>query len=649
MIKVADFIINTLAEQGIDKMFVVYGAANGDLIDAFTRTAATEYVAVMHEQAGGFAAEAYAKVKGVPGVAIATSGPGGMNLLTAMGNCFYDSVPCVFLTGQVNSRFLRPDPSIRQIGFQETDIVAMAAPVTKYAKMILKPDDVRYELEKALWLCRQGRPGPVLLDIPLDVQKTLVDAKQLIGFEPPAAACFDIAVVDEQIARFIGELQKSERPVILVGGGVRLAEAQDDVRELGRRLNVPCFPTWNALDVITSDYDNYGGRVGTYGGAGRNFGIQNSDLLLSIGSRISGRITGGNVQSFARQAKKYLVEIDPALVQRKFQQVPFDVNILCDAKVFTRRLLAALDRGSKPLPDYSAWTARVMAWKHQYDPVRPEFFAQRERVHPYAFMRRLSEKMGATDILVGDCGGNIVVSNHAFETKYGQRNLTNNGNSPMGFSFAGAMGAWFADPTRQVVCTIGDGGFNMNPQELQTFVNYGVKVKTFILNNHIYGITKAYQETNFQGRAEACGPKGYHPPDFLKIRRPMESRRWPSATMPRWMRRSKRCCDSTVRWFVMWTCMSSTRYEPRIFGWKTPIEDMYPYLSREEFQSQHGHRTGRGMDESRISGRRSPGCPITAVRGELCRRATPSRTESLHWTPSTINSVANRTGRTSVV
>ena len=291
---------------------------------------------------------------------------------------------------------------------------------------------------------------------------------------------------------------------------MRLADAQDDVRELGRRLKVPCFPTWNALDVITSDYEYYGGRVGTYGGAGRNFGIQNSDLLLSIGSRISGRITGGNVQSFARQAKKYLVEIDPAMVQRKFQQVPFDVNILCDAKVFIRRLLAALDRAAGRCPIMQDWTARVMEWKRlRSSPAG--VFLQRERVHPYAFMRRLSEKMGPTDILVGDCGGNIVVSNHAFETKYGQRNLTNNGNSPMGFSFAGAMGAWFADPSRQVICTIGDGGFNMNPQELQTFVNYGVKVKTFILNNHIYGITKAYQETNFQGRAEACGPKGYRP------------------------------------------------------------------------------------------------------------------------------------------
>jgi acetolactate synthase I/II/III large subunit len=433
MIKVADYIIHTLAERGIDKMFVVYGAANGDLIDAFTRTAATEYVAVMHEQAGGFAAEAYAKVKGVPGVAIATSGPGGMNLLTSMGNCFYDSVPCVFLTGQINSRFLRPDPSIRQVGFQETDIVAMAAPVTKYAKMIVKPEDVRYELEKALWLCQSGRPGPVLLDIPLDVQKAKVDAKELIGYEPPAVGGFDLDAVDAHIQRLLTDLRSAERPVILVGGGVRLANAQDDVRELGRRLGMPCFPTWNALDVITSDYELYGGRVGTYGGAGRNFGIQNSDLLLSIGSRISGRITGGNVRSFARHARKYLVDVDPAMVQRKFQQVPFDVNILCDAGAFARRLLAALDQHGPRLPDWSGWTERVMEWKRRYDPVRPEYYAPRQRVHPYAFMRRLSEKMGATDILVGDCGGNIVVSNHAFETKYGQRNLTNNGNSPMGF------------------------------------------------------------------------------------------------------------------------------------------------------------------------------------------------------------------------
>ena len=173
MIKIADYIINKLADEGIDKMFVVYGAANGDLIDAFTRTEKTSYVAVMHEQAGGFAAEAYAKTSGKIGVSIATSGPGGMNFVTPIGNCFYDSVPAIFITGQINSKFLRPDESLRQIGFQETDIVSIVKPITKYAKMLVDPNTIRYEIEKAIHLAKSGRPGPVLLDVPLDLQKKL--------------------------------------------------------------------------------------------------------------------------------------------------------------------------------------------------------------------------------------------------------------------------------------------------------------------------------------------------------------------------------------------------------------------------------------------------------------------------------------------
>ena len=585
--KVADFVINYLGDYGISRMFVVYGAANGDLIDAFTRTDKTRYVAVMHEQAGGFAAEGYAKIKGKPGVAIATSGPGGMNLLTPMGNCFYDSVPCLFITGQINSRFLRPDPSIRQVGFQETDIVAMASPVTKYAKMVTKPEDIKYELEKALFICQNKRPGPVLLDLPLDVQKAKIDEKALIGFDTRVArGAFDLATVDAQIEEYVEDLRRAERPVIMVGGGVRIADGVEEVRQLGRELGIPCFPTWNALDVITSDYEYYGGRIGTYGGAGRNFGVQNSDLLLAIGSRISGRITGGNVSSFARGAKKYVVDVDEALLQRQLQQVPFDVNISCDAKIFCRRMIEKVKsaRNQKALPDFLSWTDKVMEWKLKYDPVKKEFFEDQSYVHPYAFMRILSLKMSKNDVLVADCGGNIVISNHAFETKYGQRYMTNNGNSPMGFSFAGAMGAWFADENRTVVCIIGDGGFNMNIQELQTFINSGVKVKTFILNNHIYGITKAYQETNFNGRAEACGPVGYNPPDFVKVVRAYGIKTLAINTNNEIEGQIEEVlnydgsvvCDVNIHEFHT--------YEPRIFGWETPIEDMYPYLSRDEFR-----------------------------------------------------------------
>lgn len=586
--KVADYIIKFLADRGIDNIFVVYGAANGDLIDAFTRIKHTKYVAVMHEQAGGFAAEGYAKIKGKPGVAIATSGPGGQNLLTCMANCYYDSIPCVFLTGQINSQFLRPDPSIRQVGFQETDIVSMAVPVTKYAKMLTRPQEVRYELEKALHIAESGRPGPVLLDLPLDLQKKDIDPDKLEGFDVSVTAQgYDLATVDAKIDRYLDDLAAAQRPVMLIGGGVTLADAVVELHEVGDILEVPLFPTWNALDIVSSDGPHYGGRVGTYGGAGRNFAIQNSDLLLGVGTRISGRITGGNISSFARAAKKYVVDVDETLLQRHLQQVPFAENILCDAKLFLQRLRdkAAERKQQGRLPRLADWRAKVMEWKAKYDPVRPEFFENDRPVHPYAFVRILSRKMREGDIIVGDCGGNIVVTSHAFETKRDQRLITNNGNSPMGFSFAGAMGAWFAAPHRQVVCLIGDGGFNMNLQELQTFVNYGVKVKTFILNNHIYGITKAFQETNFQGRAEACGPKGYSPPDFIKIAQAYGVRtvRIPDhASMEAGIDEVLAADEAVICDVDMHEYHT---YEPRIFGWKTPIEDMFPYLPRSEFRA----------------------------------------------------------------
>lgn len=583
--KVADFIINYLGDLGIKEIFVVYGAANGDLIDAFTRTSKTKYVAVMHEQAGGFAAEGYAKISGKFGVAIATSGPGGMNFVTPIGNCYYDSVPCLFITGQINSKFLRPDQEIRQVGFQETDIVSIVKPITKYAKMVANPLDIKYELEKAIFLAQDRRPGPVLLDIPLDVQKKDIDVNNLQGFDPePFKTNYNLELVDQKIDHYFEDIRKAQRPVIIVGGGVRIANAVSIFQELGRKLKIPVFPTWNALDIVTSDYEYYGGRIGTYGGPGRNFGLQNSDLVLALGSRISGRITGGNLKSFLRRAKKYVVDVDPTLLESKLQQVPFDVSIYCDARVFIERFLSKLNQTI--IQDFSSWTNKVMEWREKYDPVKPEHYGQENFVNPYAFVRILSEEMKNDDILVGDCGGNIVITNHAFKTKQHQRAITNNGNSPMGFSFAGALGAWFAsDKHQNVVCIIGDGGFNMNIQELQTFKNYNVKVKTFIINNHIYGITKAFQETNFEGRAEACGPKGYSPPDFINIcgAYGIKTVEVKNNAEIREKIREVLNYDGTVVCDV--NCHEWHTYEPRIFGWKTPIEDMYPYLSREEFRA----------------------------------------------------------------
>tara|TARA_B100000287_G_scaffold127705_1_gene119738 strand:- start:704 stop:2539 length:1836 start_codon:yes stop_codon:yes gene_type:complete len=585
--KVADYIIKYLADYGIDDMFIVYGSANGDMVDAFVRTDNTRYVAVMHEQGGGFAAEGWTKVKGLPSVSMATSGPGGMNFVTPIGNFFYDSVPGLFITGQINSQFMRPDESIRQIGFQETDIVSICKPITKYAKMIERPEDVKYEIEKALHKATEGRPGPVLLDIPMNVQKADIDVDTLIGYDSGIKTTFDTDIINNQIDTFIEDLKNSERPCLMIGGGVRLSGAIDELLELGRELKIPMFPTWNALDVVCSDYEYYGGRIGTYGGAGRNFGVQNSDLLLAIGSRISGRITGGNIHSFARGAKKYMVDVDKAGLQRFLQQVPFEECIYSDAKLFIELLMKKLK--TIDLPDFSWWTNKVMGWKKKYDPVTSDMYKPTEYPHPYTFSRILSEEMKSNDIFCGDCGGNIVVTNHAFETKTGQRYFTNNGNSPMGFSFAGGMGAAIAaDKDQNVVCVIGDGGFNMNIQELQTLINYNVPLKTVIMNNHIYGITKAFQETNFKGRAEACGPKGYDPPNFVKIVKAYGIKTMTvddGSDYDKVRQQIREFLDYDGPVVLDLNCHEYHTYDPKVIGWQTPIEDMYPYLPDEEFDN----------------------------------------------------------------
>lgn len=582
--KLADYVINRLAEEGVDKIFVVYGAANGDLIDAFTRTDKTEYVAVMHEQAGGFAAEAYAKTSGNMGAAIATSGPGGMNFVTPIGNCFYDSVPCIFITGQINSKFLRPDESLRQIGFQETDIVSIVKPIVKYAKMITDPTSIKYELEKSIHLAKSGRPGPVLLDIPLNVQKMEIDPNSLLGYDSGINSTeFDKTRIYGQIVDLIENIKQAKRPVLLVGGGVKNAKAITELQEVSKLLGIPTFPTWNALDVVTNDLETYCGRVGTYGGAGRNFALQNSDLLITIGCRVSGRITGGNISSFARAAKKVMVDIDDAQLQPHLQQVPFDVNIKSDAKLFLYMLQNILiDKKYERM--HTDWLSKALEWKNRYDPVRPEMGSSTTAIHPYRFMRQLSNRMTKYDVLVADCGGNIVITSQALETKLGQNYMTNNGNSPMGFSFAAGIGAWFAAPMNNVICIIGDGGMTVNLQELQTVKNYNVKLKTFILNNHIYGITKAFQETNFQGRAEACGPKGYNPPDFVKVCESFGIRSISlkdPADVTRVLEEVFMADEPVV---VDVDIHEFHTYEPRIFGWATPIEDMYPYLPRNEFR-----------------------------------------------------------------
>lgn len=503
--RVSDYILQRLSQEGVRHVFMTYGGAIGELMDAFTRTDAIKYVAMMGEQTAGFAAEGYAKTAGGLGVAFATSGPGGGNLVTAIQNCYYDSVPCLFITGQVNTQFMRKSSGVRQRGFQETDIVSIVRPITKYAVRVTNPAYLRDKIETAIARARDGRPGPVLLDIPVDVQRAEIDANT-------PARILNASTTEDCLVRpiqsLIADLEKAEHPAFLIGGGC--ANYKRQFWNLAVRLRIPAFPTWNALDIVTSDLPTYGGRIGTYGGAGRNFGIQTCDLLVAVGSRISGRITGGQPHTFAARAKKYYVDIDAALLQRENQDVPADVNIHADAGRFMTALHDALPEVYERKP----WLERVRAWRSKYHPVTLERFCE---WHHYGYMQRLSHHMPSNAIITADTGGNVITFAHAFETKRGQRYFTSNGNTPMGFSMAAAIGAWFADPTRPIVAIIGDGGFQFNIQELQTIKHYGIPLKVFVFNNEILGNTKAYQLENLGGRCVACGPDGYSVPDFPAV------------------------------------------------------------------------------------------------------------------------------------
>jgi len=589
--RLTDYIAKRLAEARISKTFLVQGAANNDLIYSIADTPGIDYVCAQHEQAAGFMAEGWAKVSGKTGCAIATSGPGGQNLVTPIANCFYDSVPCLFITGQVGSAFMRPSSAVRQRGFQEWPAHESVRQITKYAVRVDSPEKAVEAFETALAVCSDGRPGPALIDIPVDVQRAEltndVFAKvQLYRRTKEIASADVLADSQNNLCELMDDLSRAKRPLLLIGGGVRSFRARQALLLLASMMRCPIVPTWNALDVVPSNFPGYAGRIGTYGGAGRNFVIQNCDLLIAVGCRLSGRILGGRPETFARGARRYVVDVDPGLLEPKNQERQAN-GIFMDAAEFLEWLERVvrngyIDRKLDPA-NWTGWSGIADLWRRKYDPVTPEHYLPGQP-NFYAFARELSEVADRNAVVVYDCGGNAVVMNHAFETKLGQRYFSNNGNSPMGFSMAAAIGAWFADPARQVICVIGDGGFQLNIQELQTIAKYGAAIKVFILNNSCYGITKAFQDAHYKGRHEASGPEGYSVPDLAEICRSYGLKVSILANNSDHRLFASFVLDQPGAHIGIVESPDFHSYWPAIKGWATPIEDMSPLLPRSEFK-----------------------------------------------------------------
>lgn len=513
--KLSDYVAAFVARQGVRHVFAVSGGASLHLIHSVADTPGLSFICPMHEQAGAMAADAYARVTENLGAAIATSGPGATNLLTGVCCAYYDSVPVLFITGQVSTFRAKADTGVRQIGFQETDTVDVFRPVTKYACRVDRPERIRYELEKACHLAREGRPGPVLIDIPDDVQRANINPDSLSGYTAPAASLPSVELrrLATQCIEWLGE---ASRPVAVLGWGVRLAGAGELARTVLERLGVPVAPTWAMADLFEADHPLRIGTFGTHGTRHANFAVQNADLILSIGSRLDTKATGSPPTTFAREARKIVVDVD-AHELNKFARygLHIDLPIAADAREF----LQALEAHDSYRPSIDAWLRQIDAWRQRY-PICPAEYYREEDVNPYVFVKTLSQACRDAETIVLDTGCTLAWTMQAFEFKRGQRMFHDWNNTAMGWALPASIGASLARDRQPVVCLTGDGSLQMNIQELATIVRHDLPIKIFLLNNHGYSMIQQTQDQWLGSRYHASSVAGgLADPDYLAVAR----------------------------------------------------------------------------------------------------------------------------------
>ncbi len=496
--KASDFIVEFLIEKGITDVFGYPGGMVTQLMDSFGKYSDRISAHVTyHEQAAAFAACGYAQASGKPGVAYATSGPGATNLVTGICDAYFDSIPAIFITGQVNSNESKGEYKVRQRGFQETDIVAIVKPVAKYAVYVEKAENLQYELEKAYDIAMSGRRGPVLLDIPMNVFRTDISiVKKAFNNDDPKSNNIDT------VTKILSDtLLNALRPVFLVGGGVKSAGQEDDIRESIISLGIPVVSSMIAFDIM-KDHPNYYGFLGAYGTRAANFAVAKSDLIISVGTRMDIRQVGVKRDRFAPDAKIIRFDIDKGEFTYR---VHSDETQVCTD---IRTVKMALDR--LKVKDYSAWIYVCDEIKQLLAGVDDNNISQ--------LISRISESVPDDAIITSDVGQNQVWIAQSFKVKPHQRVLFSGGHGAMGYSLPAAIGAYYGSGRKLVCCIAGDGGMQMNIQELQFIAREHLPIKIIVLNNNALGMIRHFQEMYFESRFIQTKPEGgYTAPDFCSI------------------------------------------------------------------------------------------------------------------------------------
>lgn len=594
MIKVTDYIISRLVEYGVKHVFMITGGGAMHLNDSVGKCKEIEYICNHHEQASAIGAEGYARTSGKLAAVVVTSGPGGTNTLTGVIGQWLDSVPVLYLSGQVKQETTIEscrEIGLRQLGDQEINITDIVRPVTKFAAFVKKPEDIRFLLEKALHQATNGRPGPVWLDIPLDIQGAMVDEKSLRAYDPKVdEGVFATPPTRPQVEQVLEILKKSERPVLLAGQGIRIAGAQRHFLNAVDSLGIPIVSSFCGFDLIPTDHPFFMGRIGTVGNRSGNFVLQNADTLLSIGSRNNIRQVSYNWGAYARVATKIIVDIDAA--ELKKPTIKPDVAVHADAGAFLRELLAQMK--SIPLPSWKTWVEWCRVRKIKYPPVLPGQRITQGLVNPYYLIETLTELMEEHAIAVAGNGTACVALFQAGKVKKGQRMFWNSGCASMGYDLPAAIGACIASGKKDVVCLAGDGSLQMNIQELQTVAHNRLPVKLFVLNNSGYISIRQTQDAFFEGRYVGCDWRsGVSFPDTAKL---ASAYGLPTAIIDshQTMQEVITTALLTKGPFVCEVRLSPDyKFEPKLSSERKPdgrmvskpLEDMYPFLDRDEFKS----------------------------------------------------------------
>jgi len=590
--KLSDYVFKFIAEQGVKHVFMLPGGGAMHLVDSLGRNKNLTYICNLHEQACAIAAEAYARVTNNLGVALVTTGPGGTNAITGVAGAWLASTPCLILSGQVKRSDMKGDLGVRQIGPQELDIVSIVKSITKYAVTITEPDTIRYHLEKAVHVAKEGRKGPVWIDIPLDVQATQIDIDNLQGFNSnEIESNVNDLLLSEQIRKTILILNNAERPVLLAGNGVHYAVAKDVFSQLVDILHIPVLTTWAGNDLLADEHPLFIGKPGTLASRGANFTVQNADCLISIGARLDFDVTGFNQKNFARAANKIIVDIDPAEINKL--QMIVDVPVHADAANFIRKVIKQKD--SLEPRNRQKWISRCQEWKHRYPVVLPEYWEQDKYVNSYVFTHVLSEELTDNDIIIpGSSGSGIDTFWLSFKSKKGQRVFSTGGLGAMGFGVPASIGGCLASGGKRTITVDGDGGFHMNAQELKTVAHLNLPIKYFVLNNQGYASIRNMQRNHFQGNLVGCDiSSGLSLPDTLNVARAysIKTARLDNHTSLRENIRNILISSGPIVCEVMIDPdqpigpRASSAVRPDGSMVSKPLEDLWPFLQRDEFLS----------------------------------------------------------------